>query len=181
MRIRMRRITLLLLCLLAPSAASAEADGVDSRTEFPPLGCGNSVTGEGAGCHFQDASPQLVVTLDGPTQIDVGEQGAGFYTASIPQGFMGLQGAGINVALDAPNEPGCQLEEFAPVDKMGFENESGDLDNPVLSHFHVGDPPPTSLVNVWSYQFLVLNCLAPGTLSLRVAMNAFDGSGDETG
>ena len=34
---------------------------------------------------------------------------------------------------------------------------------------------------MWSYQFLVLNCTTPGPLLLLAAMNAFDGSGDETG
>ena len=34
---------------------------------------------------------------------------------------------------------------------------------------------------MWSYQFLVLNCSTPGPLLVLAAMNAFDGSGDETG
>lgn len=181
----MLRLLLLLFCLLAPTAALAEADGVDSRTEFPPLGCGSSVTGEEAGCHVKNANPALMVTIDGPQQIDVGEQGFGLYTASIPTNFMFddvmFDGAGINVALDAPNAPGCQLEAFAPPGKLRFENDPGGPSWPVLSHRHDGDPPPTNINNVWSYQFLVLNCLTPGTVSLRVAMNAFDGSGSEDG
>jgi hypothetical protein len=177
----MLRLVLLLTCLLAPAAALAEADGVDSRQEFPPLGCGNSVTGEEAGCHVQNANPALMVTIDGPQQIDVGEEGFGLYTASIPVGFMGLEGAGINVALDAPNAPGCELEGFAPSTKIGFPVDEGPPVTAVLSHKYNGEPPPTTLVGVWSYQFLVLNCDIPGPVLLRVAMNAFDGSGDETG
>lgn len=178
----MTRWLVVLLALLAPSVASAEADGVDSRTEMAPLGCGNSVTGEGAGCHVQDATQELLVSIEGPSEIELVPDHAGFYTAAIPAQAAPFQGAGINVAIDPPNTPGCELEAFAPVGKLGFENDSLDPNDPVLSHKHDGDPPPVpTLVGVWSYQFLVLNCQAPGSLLLRVAMNAFDDSTDELG
>jgi hypothetical protein len=177
----MIRSMLLAAMLLCGGDAFAEAQGVDSREAFPPLGCGDAVTGEGAGCHVQNANPELLVSIDGPPAIDLGPEAAGFYTASIPANSFGLMGAGINVAIDAPNEPGCDLEAFGPTGKIGPLNEFG-LPDPVLSHLHAGDPPPIpTLVGVWAYEFLVLNCQTPGTLLLRVAMNAFDGNGDETG
>ncbi|RIK96947.1 MAG: hypothetical protein DCC71_22055 [Proteobacteria bacterium] len=175
----MLRMLLLAALAFAPSLAHAEARGVDSRQEFPPLGCGSSATGEESGCHVQDANPELMVTITPPEEPLV-PGGAGLYTASIPAGFGGLQGAGINVVIDGPNTPACELEEFAPVGKLGKLNDTLDPTDYVLSH--LGDnEPPANLVGVWSYQFLVLNCQVPGTLLLRVAMNAFDGSGDEIG
>jgi hypothetical protein len=123
-----------------------------------------------------------MVTIDGPTQIGTGAEDFGLYTVSIPPQSVesGLDGAGMNVAIARPNATGCNLEAFAPLDKMAFRNELGGPD-PVLSHDYQGDPPPTTLAGVWSYQFLVLNCKTPGPLLLLAAMNAFDGSGDETG
>jgi hypothetical protein len=169
-----------LFILLVPALAHGEAIGVDSRKEFPPLGCGNSATGENAGCHFTDANEALTVTIKGPDRIDVGDQGFGIYTASIPTNFRSLKGAGINAAMDAPNAPGCEIEELEPNGKVQLMNPENRPD-PVMTHLHVGDPPPTNIYDVWSYQFLILNCLTEGTLSLRVAMNAFDGDGTEEG
>ena len=172
----------MLAMLLCAGDALAEAAGVDSRDAFPPIGCGDAVTGEGAGCHVTNANPELVVSLTGDAQVDVGPEGAGVYTASIPTGAFGLQGAGINVAMAEPNTTGCALEAFAPVGKLGPFDGGFGFGDPVLSHLHEGDAPPVpTLVGVWSYQFLVLNCQTPGTLLLRVAMNAFDGDGTELG
>jgi hypothetical protein len=64
---------------------------------------------------------------------------------------------------------------------MAFRNESFDPEDPVLSHDYEGDAPPSTLVGVWSYQFLLVHCTTPGPLLLHAAMNAFDGSGDEEG
>lgn len=176
----MKHSIALLAMLLCAGDALAEATAVDSRDAFPPIGCGDAVTGEGAGCHVTNANPELVVSLTGDERVDVGPEAAGLYTASIPAGAFGLQGAGINVAMAEPNATGCDLEAFAPSGKLGPFN--GGFGDPVLSHLHDGDPPPVpTLVGVWTYQFLVLNCQTPGTLLLRVAMNAFDGDGTELG
>jgi hypothetical protein len=180
------RLVLPLLLLLAPQLAFAKAAGVDSRKDMPPLGCGSAATGEQLQCHFQDANPQLVVSIanDDPAHPDVavGPEGFASYTASIPIGSFEKLGAGINVHIDRPNPTGCELEPLAPVGKIDFKNDSLDPTDPVLSHRYDGkNPPPVTLVGVWSYQFLVLNCKAPGAFLLRVAMNAFDGSGDESG
>jgi len=179
-----RMIGLLVLgsSLLVAQIGSANFDGVDSRVEFPPLGCGSAATGEQAGCHFTDANPGVVVSIQGPSQIDVGQEGVGLYTVSIPAGTLGLEGAGMNAAIDAPNASDCELETFAPVGKQQLINDPDSLSPyPVVSHRDDGEAPPLSLYGVWSYQFLVLNCSAPGPILLRVAMNAFDGSGDEGG
>lgn len=182
----MLRVLLLIACLLTSSAAGAEAVGVDSREEFPPVGCGSGADpdgdgiteGEILGCHVTNANQALLVTIDGPAQIDAAPEAIGFYTASVPVQATPFQGAGINVAIDAQSPTGCELESFSPVGKFDWFAPE---DKSLLSHKHAGDPPPSTLVGVWSYQFLVLNCQAPGSPLLRVAMNAFDDSTDELG
>ena len=178
----MLRMILALFLLGWSSAAFAKATGVDSRPFFPPLGCGSTATGETLGCHFTDANAALTVTIDGPTHLLMGAQDT--YTASIPVGAFQLQGAGINVAFDEPNTTGCQLQPvaaqgFGPLQFINDPDTPGP--EPVLSHVHVGDPPPINLIGIWAYQFLVQNCTTPGAVALRVAMNAFDGNGAEDG
>lgn len=175
------------LALFAADHAFAKAEGVDSRAYFPPIGCGGAGGGEGGGgesagdCHVEAPTAELVVAIDGPDRIGTTPDDVGFYSVSIPPGSFGLQGAGVNVALAAPNTTGCELEPFGPAGKIGYENESFDPSDPVLAHQYSGAAPPSTLVGVWSYQFLVLNCQTPGPLLLMAAMNAFDGSGDATG
>jgi hypothetical protein len=168
------------LALLVATSAHGKAEGVDSRAYFPPIGCGSPEGGPDAECHVQNADPTLLVTIDGPTQIGTGPEDVGFYTVSIPPNSGGLMGAGMNVAL-VKSGTGCELEEFGPSGKIGRQNETLDPNDFVLSHAYTGDPPPSTLIGVWSYQFLVLNCTTPGAVLLRAAMNAFDGSGDELG
>ncbi len=177
----MLRLLLVMTTLLFAGSAFGKAAGIDSRTTFPPIGCGSLDGGSAGECHVQVEDPALTVTIEGPTQIDPGPEGIGFYTVSIPVQSLPLVGAGMNVAIAAPNAAGCMLEKFAPVDKMGFPAEPFDANNLALSHSYSGEPPPSTLIGVWSYQFLVLNCKNPGPLLLLAAMNAFDGSGDETG
>ena len=179
----MLRLMLVMTTLLFAGSAFGKAQGVDSRASFETVGCGSAVTGEQLGCHLQDADAALPVTIEGPVQIDPGPQGFGSYTVSIPVDFQNLMGAGMNVAIGAPNSTGCMLERLAPVNmnQMGFPPEPFDANNRALSHLYSGDGFPSTLVGVWSYQFLVLNCQTPGPLLLLAAMNAFDGSGDELG
>jgi hypothetical protein len=151
----------------------------DVEADVAPEGTEGGADGE---CHAQVANPALTVTIEGPTQIEPGIDGFGFYTVSIPTDFQNLDGAGMNVAIAAPNAAGCVLERFAPVDKMGFPPEPFDPNNLALSHEYTGpESTPTNLVGVWSYQFLVRNCTNPGPLLLLAAMNAFDGDGTEEG
>jgi hypothetical protein len=175
----MLRLLVVMSLLFAAEDALAKANGVDSRATFPPIGCGSPDGGAAGECHTQELDPSLLVTIDGPMQLGTGPEDAGFYTVSIPENFAGLLGAGVNIALAKPNATGCNLEAFSP--NLAEQNESLDPKDPVLSHDYQGDPPPTTLAGVWSYQFLVLNCATPGPLLLLAAMNAFDGSGDETG
>jgi hypothetical protein len=177
----MLRRLLVTALLFAAADAFAKANGVDSRATFPPIGCGAPDGGAAGECHTQPTDPELMVTIDGPTKIGTGAAAFGVYTVSIPPQQIPLLGAGMNVAIARPNTTGCELDKLAPADKMAFRNESFDPNDPVLSHDYQGDPPPSTLVGVWSYQFLVLNCTKPGPLLLLAAMNAFDGSGDETG
>jgi hypothetical protein len=171
----------LALALFAVNDAWAKAEGVDSRAYFAPIGCGGPGGGEAGDCHVENPTAELIVTIDGPSQIGTTDGDVGFYTVSIPAGSFGLEGAGVNVALAAPNTTGCELETFAPIGKINYRNESLDPNDPVISHDYSGEAPPSTLVGVWSYQFLVGNCKTPGPLLLMAAMNAFDGSGDETG
>ena len=177
----MRRLVLVVTIVLFADFAFGKAGGIDSRATFEPIGCGSPDGGAAGDCHVQPLDPALTVTITGPAQIDPGPEGVGVYTVSIPVGFDGLSGAGMNVAIAAPNSTGCVLEKFAPVDKMGFPPEPFDANNLALSHSYSGDPPPSTLAGVWSYQFLVLNCQNPGPLLLLAAMNAFDGNGAEDG
>jgi hypothetical protein len=174
----MFRLAFVLVLLLAPLRAPAKATGEDSRQEFPPLGCGSSITGEEAGCHFQDANPEIMVTLE-----ELPPLGSGLYQASMPPQAPPLKGAGINISIDPPNATGCELDTFPNPNSgpLTFINDSLDPNDPVLAHAYDGEPPPSTLVGVWAYQFLLVNCQNPGSVLLRAAMNAFDGSGDEEG
>jgi hypothetical protein len=177
----MPRLVVVMMSLLFAGSAFGKAAGIDSRATFPPIGCGSPDGGAAGDCHTQALDPALTVTIAGPTQVDLAPQGVGFYTVSIPVQSPPLMGAGMNVAIGAPNATGCMLEKFSPVDKMGFPPEPFDANNLALSHSYSGDPPPSTLVGVWSYQFLVLNCQNPGPLLLLAAMNAFDRNGAEDG
>jgi hypothetical protein len=180
----MFRLLLGMATLFCAGSAFGLAGGVDSRTSFETVGCGSSATGADLGCHVKDPNAALTVTIEGPVQFDSGPLGFGTYTVSIPVGSQsqGLMGAGMNVEIAPPNSAGCVLKEGRPPSTMAFRNESLDPNDPVLSHDYSGpESTPTTLVGVWSYQFLVLNCQDPGPLVLLAAMNAFDGSGDETG
>jgi hypothetical protein len=177
----MLRLLVVMTTLLFAGSAFGKAEGIDSRKYFPPIGCGGVGGGVDGECHVEPADETLMVTIDGPRQIEPGSEGFGIYTVSIPVGFSDRVGAGTNVAIAPPNSTGCMLEKFSPLDKMGTQNESLDQTDPVLSHAYSGDLPPSTLVGVWSYQFLVLNCQNPGPLLLLAAMNAFDGLGTEEG
>ena len=178
----MLRLLLVVTTLLFAGSAFAKAKGIDSRASFGTVGCGSAATGEQLGCHFQDPDAALTVTIEGPVQIDPGPQGFGSYTVSIPVNFQNLMGAGMNVEIAPPNAAGCMLEKGSPPSTMGYQNESLDRSNPVLSHDYTGsESTPTTLVGMWSYQFLVLNCQTPGPLLLLAAMNAFNGDGTEDG
>jgi hypothetical protein len=168
--------------LLYAGSAFGKAEGIDSRATFAPIGCGSADGGAAGDCHVKVADETLTVTIDGQTQIDPGPEGFGSYTVSIPVGFGERMGAGMNVAIAPPNAAGCTLEEGSPPSTMATRHESLDPNDFVLSHDYTGpESTPTTLVGVWSYQFLVLNCQSPGPLLLLAAMNAFDGDGTEEG
>jgi hypothetical protein len=175
----MFRLLLVMTLLFAATDAFAKAEGVDSRPTFAPVGCGSPDGGAAGECHLQPLDSSLLVTIEGPTEVGTGIDDVGLYTVSIPPQAAPLDGAGVNIAFATPNSTGCKLEAFSP--NMAEFNETLDPENPVLSHAYDGDPPPTTLNGVWSYQFLVGNCTTPGPLLLMAAMNAFDGSGDEEG
>ena len=170
---------LVMTLLFAATDAFAKAEGVDSRVTFAPVGCGSPDGGAAGECHTQALDPSLLVTIEGPAQIGTGLDDVGFYTVSVPPQAAPLDGAGVNIALATPNSTGCRLEPFSA--NMDEFNETFDPQNPVLSHAYDGEPPPTTLNGVWSYEFLVVNCTTPGPLLLLAAMNAFDGSGDADG
>lgn len=163
--------------LLLPLRAAAEGLGVDSRQEYPPVGCGGT-DGLEVGCHFTEANQDLVVTLVGPTELAADPFGSGSYAVSIPTDFASLEGAGVNVAIAAGNATGCQLEAFSS--NLRDANDSLDPEDFVLTHAG-NDSPPDNLVGVWGYEFLIVNCTNPGTLTLLAAMNAFNRDGLESG
>jgi hypothetical protein len=171
----LRALTIASILLFAPALAGAEADGVDSSLSFPPVGCGSVAEGETLGCHFQDAEPTLAVTLAGPAEVPLGAFG-GAFTASVPPGFAGLAGAGVNVTMDATSTAQCFLDPFDPLLR-----DEGAVPRTLLTHTGDADPPPENLIGKWSYDFLVVDCDVPGTLVLLAAMNVFDGDGTEEG
>jgi len=173
--------------LLWPGArdARAEEDGVDSPAYFAPIGCG----GEGGielGCHVNAADPELFVSLEGDTALEEG--GVGFYEASIPADFVGCgpnfdascQGAGINVKIGGASTTACDLDTFSAPNLL-LEDSPSSIGGNVISHSDATRPAPGGNIGAFSYTFLLTNCGSPGTIVLLAAMNAFDGSGDETG
>lgn len=145
---------LALLLALAPASALASNAG----RAFGGTTCGT------AGCHGP-ATSGLGVTIDGPVELMPGETGV--YTITMAQ-MLNL-GAGLNVALYGGGMLGV-LD--ATTSLMGSEISVGQV-SPELTH-RAG----ASFLNqgIWSYQFTVT---APGdetTLTLRGAMNAFNGN-----
>jgi hypothetical protein len=167
----------MLLLLVAATPAAAKKNGVDSPAYFTPIGCGVSPDGGPDGCHDTSADAALTLTVDGPTSIPSG--GSANYMVSLPVGFMGQVGAGVNVAVGTDSTASCDL------DKLGAANlqfVGGTLTRQAtLSHTDATLPPPTGNLGVWSYSFALTNCIVPGTLHLLTAMNAFNGDQDITG
>jgi hypothetical protein len=167
----------IVLVLLAATPAVAKKDGVDSPAYFAPIGCGVGPDGGPDGCHDTSADAALTLTLDGPTSIPTG--GSASYMVSLPVGFQGQVGAGVNVAVATDSTASCDL------DKLGAANlqfVGGDVGRQAtLSHVDATIQPPGGNLGVWSYTFALTNCIVPGTLHLLTAMNAFNGDQDITG
>ena len=142
-----------------------------------PIGCGVAPDGGPDGCHDTSADQALTLTVDGPTSIPTG--GSANYMVSLPVGFQGQAGAGVNVAVAADGTASCDL------DKLGAANlqfVGGDLTRQAtLTHVDATIQPPAGNLGVWSYTFALTNCIVPGTLHLLTAMNAFNGDQDITG
>jgi hypothetical protein len=171
-------VLLALACVwLGAGSARAEKDGIDSTFYFDGVpGCGDALLGEQEGCHADPESDLVQVTVVGPDQIDAGG-GFGVFTASAMTSLQGQQGAGVNVLVAAAGTTSdCQLETFPTPnsDPLVFEG-------PVLTHRDAENPPPLGSIGVFSYDFLLVNCNAPGTVRLLVAMNTFNGDGESTG
>jgi len=173
------------LAIGGPAALRAEEMGIDSPFYFPPIGCGGPEGFEN-GCHLQLADPELTVSLTGPPAIDVG--GVGVFEASVPSAFAGCgptfdlacQGAGINVKLGDASTTTCDLDTFAAPNLQLLASPSS-LGGNVISHTDATSPVPNGNIGAFAYTFLLTNCDVPGNIVLLAAMNAFDGSGDETG
>ena len=144
----------LLALALAPTSASASNAG----RAFGGTTCGT------AGCHGP-ATAGLGVTIDGPVQLTPGETGE--YTITMEQ-MLNL-GAGVNVALYGGGMLGV-LE--ATTGLLASEISLGQQ-SPELTH-RAG----ASFLNqgIWSYRFAVTAPAEPTTLTLRGAMNAFNGN-----
>jgi hypothetical protein len=167
----------MLLVLAIAMPAAAKKNGVDSPSYFPPIGCGVAPDGGPDGCHDTSADAALPLTVDGPTSIPTG--GSANYMVSLPVGFMGQMGAGVNVAVATDSTASCDL------DKLGAANlqfVGGDVTRQAtLTHTDATVPAPSGNLGVWSYTFALTNCIVPGRLHLLTAMNAFNGDQDITG
>jgi len=166
-----------MVLLLAVGPAGAKEKGVDSPSYFPPIGCGVGPDGGPDGCHDTSADAALVVQLDGAIAIPTG--GSGNYMVSMPVGFGGQMGSGVNVAVGTDSTASCDL------DRLGAANLQflgGDANRQAtLSHADATTQPPTGSLGVWSYSFALTNCIVPGTIHLLAAMNAYNGDADITG
>ncbi len=167
----------MLLVFVIAAPVAAKKDGVDSPSYFAPIGCGVGPDGGADGCHDTSADAALPLTVEGPTSIPSG--GSATYMVSLPVGFMGQVGTGMNVAVAANSTAGCDL------DKLGASNllfVGGDpLRQATLSHSDATLQAPNGNWGVWSYSFALTNCIVPGTIHLLTAMNAFNGDADITG
>jgi hypothetical protein len=178
--------------VLEAARVTAEENGVDSSFYFDgAVACGGSAElAEDPGCHADPESDLVQVTIAGPDFIeDAG--GAAAYTATascLPPLVcsavtLGAQrGAGINVLIDSESSTSdCELQTFpTPTANQLIEEGLG----PVLTHRDATTPPgPQGLgsLGVFSYQFLLADCQAPGVVRVLVAMNTFNFDGESLG
>ncbi len=149
-----KTLGLVLVMALAPAAALASNAG----RAFGGTTCGT------AGCHGV-ATAGLGVTIDGPVELMPGETGV--YTITMAQ--MANLGAGVNVALYGGGMLGV-LD--ATTSLLASEISVGQV-SPELTH-----RSGASFLNqgIWSYAFSVTAPAEETTLTLRGAMNAFNGN-----
>jgi MYXO-CTERM domain-containing protein len=173
----MRAWLVSMVLLLAVGPAGAKEEGVDSPSYFAPIGCGVGPDGGPDGCHDTSADAAVTVQLDGAAVIPTG--GSADYMVSLPVGFGGQMGSGVNVAVGTDSTASCDL------DKLGAANLNfvgGDATRQAtLSHADATKPAPAGSLGVWSYSFALTNCIIPGTIHLVTAMNAYNGDADITG
>ncbi len=173
----MRIYIIAMILLLAVGPAEAKEKGVDSPKYFTPIGCGVGPDGGPDGCHDRSADATVSIQLDGVTAIPTG--GSADYMISLPVGFGGKVGSGMNVAVGTDSTASCDL------DKLGAANLlfiGGNLSRQAtLSHANATVQPPTGNQGVWSYTFALTNCIVPGNLHLLTSMLAYDGDGDVPG
>ena len=154
--------------LVATGSAGARSSGIDT----PQMSDG-PVTCSGLGCH-STADSEASVTITGPDSLSLNETAV--YTIDVSNVPMTQIGAGLTVvafldqlltnsedAILSHEEPGV-LQITVP--GVGLFTASGQLT-------HVSRAASTGL---FSYDFSVTAPNSPGTLELRGAMNAFDGS-----
>jgi hypothetical protein len=169
----------LVLAMLGAERAAAEKDGIDSNLYYPgAIGCGSPDLFEAEGCHAEFENELVSVSIDGPDDIALGEApAAAAFVVLAETSLEGQQGAGVNVFIDpAVSTSDCQLGTFPTP-----ENNQLVPEGPVLTHRDAEVLPPLGSVGVFSYQFLLMNCNAPGTVRVLVAMNTFNFDGESTG
>jgi hypothetical protein len=174
--VRITAVICLTALLLPAGAAWSKQSGVDSPFYFPPIGCGVTPDGGPDGCHDTNADAALTITLAGPKQVS---SGGGSYMVSVPQGFMGQSGAGVNIAVGTDSTATCMLDKLTA---QNLKFLGGDVNRQAtLSHADAANPAPTGNLGVWSYNFALTNCIVPGNLHLLVATNAYNNDGSPTG
>jgi hypothetical protein len=169
------------LALTVVGRASAEQKGIDSTLyhEGRAIGCGSPTLGQTQGCHAEFASELVAVTIEGPAALDTG--GAALFAASAESASLDQAGAGINVWIDPlASTSDCRLDPF-PTDDPPPGAKQLIRKGSVLSHQDADAGPPFGSLGVFSYQFLLWDCQAPGSVRLLVAMNTFNYDEDVTG
>jgi hypothetical protein len=162
-------IFLLVLALLSPVLALAKSSGITSAS-MPngPANCSD------AACHTT-ASPEVFVTISGPTELDPGEIAA--YTIEMMEFIPGglLVGTGISLKIDLDGFPEAldpQLEQ-----EFDWPPALQILDGEVTHDSLVNiDFAPTGGVGVFSWDVPVQAPVAVGLMTISAALNSFDQS-----
>ncbi len=113
-------------------------------------------------CHGNTATQALIVTIDGPLQLGLGE--AATYTVSIPE-------VGAGAALDVVVDGVALLNVLDGNTRLASEE---------LVHVDSSVAPPTGNLGDWSYDFEVLAPDTEGVTTLTALLMQFDGDGDPT-
>lgn len=164
---RLNLLCLLVLATLSPSVALARSSGITSVSM--PNGTASCA---GAACHTT-ASPDVFVTIAGPTELAPGEIAA--YTIEMMEFIPGglLVGTGINLSIDLDGisealDPQLEQESDWPA---ALQVLDGEVTHGLLVN---SDQAPTGGVGVFSWNVPVQAPASEGLMTISAALNSFN-------